>query len=111
MSFDDDAITEVPLAAGYEVDAPMLTVVLNLLERARDVPGMVERELHDDLGKYFPNAEPADINNAIREARVGGLVVLVEGRLVLDRRITPRQLVFLKAVLSMLALRQRRDEP
>jgi hypothetical protein len=110
MSFDDEITPPVPTVSGaQEIDAAMFLTILHMLEGARDEPGLIERNVYDVLHATFPDATPTDLNGSIRESRVAGVVVLVDGRLLLDRRITPRQMIFLKSLVDALARRQQLD--
>jgi len=85
------------------VDARLLDLVFDLLSLAPDT-GYAERELHDAAAVLERQYMSADITLAIRTARRSGFAVLRgNGRIYLERRTTPRQLKFVRGLISALA--------
>lgn len=84
-------------------DARLLDLVFDLLSLAPDT-GYLERELHDAVAVLERQYMSADITLAIRTARRSGFVVLRgNGRLYLERRLTPRQVKFVRGLICALA--------
>lgn len=84
------------------VDARLLDLIFDLLSLAPDV-GYLERELHDAVAVLERRYTSADITLAIRSARRSGFVVLRStGRYYLERRLTPRQVKFVRGLIALL---------
>jgi hypothetical protein len=82
------------------LDYRLLGDMLELLYRATE--GIVERELHDALIALNGDATAADVNGALEDARCSGFIVLRQGRLALERRVTREQLMFVREAVRKL---------
>jgi hypothetical protein len=87
------------------LDARLLSHILELLNACRET-GLVERDLFDSLSALERDASEPDINGAIADARRSGFVVLRMGLLFLERRVTQRQMRFVRRLIRSLGARR-----
>ena len=109
---DDDDTLVLPPAPESGNDNAALSIrdarlLGNILELLTDYNGGYgQRDLFDVLSGLEPSALLADIYGAIRDARRSGFVVLRgDGRLYLERRVTQRQLWFVRRLVKELSTR------
>lgn len=90
-----------------QINLTLLDLVFDVLRLAPEL-GYTERDLHDAVGAFERRYPSADIDLAIRAARSSGYVVLrSNGRLYVERRVTPRQMRFVRGLIAGFAQAMR----